>query len=372
MPTTDRIGIIGAGDISAAYLRAARDLKLFEVAAITDLDTDRAAARGREFGVPVLDKAELLALPGLKAVVNLTPPTAHAQVSLEILRSGHHAYSEKPLASQLEEGRALVKEAGTLGLRLGCAPDTFLGAGLQTARAALDAGLIGRPVAFTAFFMGSGPEAWHPNPAFFFQPGAGPLFDMGPYYLTALVNLLGPVARVSGSASRSLEERVAGHETRLGERISVNTPTHVTAQLEFVGGAVGTFISSFDVQASDLPRTEIYGTEATLSLPDPNTFGGPVRLKRSGQGNSGQEWEELPVTRPYRENSRGIGLADLLSAARRGEPHRASGELALHVLEIMQRTLESAEAGHPLEIGSRVERPAALPEQPEWTSAVEI
>ncbi len=363
MPSPHKIGIIGTGDISAAYLRAARDLHLFEVAAITDQDSARAAARAEEFGVSALSQAELLARSDLSAIVNLTPPAAHAQVSLDILRSGHHAYSEKPLAAELADGQALVAEADRLGLRLGCAPDTFLGAGLQTVRAAIDGGLIGRPVAFTAFFMGSGPESWHPNPAFFFQPGAGPLLDMGPYYLTALVNLLGPVTRVSGSAVKALDERVAGHASRLGEKIPVGTPTHVTAQLTFASGVVGTFISSFDVPGSEVPRIEIYGTAGTLSLPDPNTFGGPVRLRRPGHE---VPWEELPITRPYQDNSRGIGLADLLSAADRGVPHRASGHLALHVLEIMHRTLESAETGQPLQIEGTVERPAALPEQPEW------
>jgi len=213
--------------------------------------------------------------------------------------------------------------------------------------------------------MGSGPESWHPNPAFFYQPGAGPLFDMGPYYLTALVNLLGPVTRVSGSAVSAFTERVAGHESRRGERIAVHTPTHVTAQLQ-LGGVPCTFIASFDVPGSEVPRIEIYGTEATISVPDPNTFGGPVRICRLGT----RTWEELPVTRPYAENSRGIGLADLLSAAERGEAHRASGDLAYHVLEVMHRVLESADAGRPLDVHSRPERPAALPEQPEWLQAV--
>ncbi|WP_407542660.1 Gfo/Idh/MocA family oxidoreductase (plasmid) [Deinococcus radiomollis] len=363
-----KVGIIGTGDISAAYLRAARDLKLFEVAAITDLDTLRASARGEEFGVAVLDLPDLLNRSDLSAIVNLTPPAAHAGVSLDILRAGHHAYSEKPLAVTLEDARTLLAEAQLRGLRLGCAPDTFLGAGLQTVREAIDSGLIGRPVAATAFFMGSGPEAWHPNPAFFYQPGAGPLFDMGPYYLTALVNLLGPVVRVSGSAVRAFSERVAGHESRLGECIAVDTPTHVTAQLEFGAGMVGTFIASFDVPGSELPRIEIYGTSATISVPDPNTFGGPVRIRRLGS----RTWEELPITRPYAENSRGIGLADLLSAADRGAPHRASGELAGHVLEIMHRTLESAEVGRPLAVESRPERPAALPPTPEWLEAGQL
>ncbi|WP_425145073.1 Gfo/Idh/MocA family protein [Deinococcus sp.] len=362
-----RVGIIGAGDISAAYLRAAHDLRLFEVAGLCDLDTLRAETRAAEFGVPVLPQADLLALPGLQAIVNLTPPAAHAAVSLDILRSGHHLYSEKPLAVSLEDGAAVLDEARRRGLRVGCAPDTLLGAGFQTARAALDAGLIGRPFAASAFFMGSGPEAWHPNPQFFFQPGAGPLFDLGPYYLSALINLLGPVARVSGSAVRAFAERVAGHPSRLGERVAVNTPTHVTAQLSFESGAAATFLATFDVAGSELPRMELYGTQGTLSVPDPNEFGGPVRIRRAG----GDDWETLPLTRPYQDNSRGIGLADLLSSAARGVAHRAGGELAYHVLEVMTRVLEAAEAGRTLPIESRAPRPDPLPEVPEWlTQAV--
>ena len=359
------IGIIGSGDISAAYLRIARDLKLFQVAAVSDLDTARAQARAQEFGTRAVTQDELLALPEVVAVVNLTPPAAHASVSQAILRAGKHLYSEKPLATDRAGGQAILQEAAARGLKVGCAPDTFLGAGMQTARAALDAGLIGRPVAATAFMMGAGPEAWHPNPAFFFQPGAGPLFDMGPYYLTALINLLGPVRSVSGSAGKALEERVAGHESRRGERIPVNTPTHVTALLDFTGGAAGTLITSFDVQASELPRIEVYGTEGTLSLPDPNTFGGPLRLRRAGA----EAWEELPLTRPFQDNSRGIGLADMLASLDGGEAPRASGELAFHVLDVMISTLEAAEQGRRLDLASHTERPAPLAERPSWLQA---
>ncbi len=359
------IGIIGSGDISAAYLRIARDLKLFQVAAVSDLDTARAQARAEEFGTRAITQEELLALPEVEAVVNLTPPAAHASVSQAILRAGKHVYSEKPLAIRREDGQAILQEAATRGLKVGCAPDTFLGAGLQTAREVLDSGAIGQPVGATAFMMSGGPEGWHPNPAFFFQPGAGPLFDMGPYYLTALVNMLGPVRSVSGSATRALEERVAGHESRRGERIPVNTPTHVTAQLAFESGPHATLITSFDVHASELPRIEIYGTEGTLSLPDPNTFGGPLRLRRKGAA----EWETVTLTRPFQENARGIGLADLLASLDGSEPARASGELAFHVLDVMISTLASAEEGRSVGIESRVERPAPLAAHPAWLAA---
>lgn len=359
------IGIIGSGDISAAYLRVAQELRLFQVAAVSDLDQERARARAQEFGVRACTPDELLALPELSAVVNLTPPAAHASVSEAVLRAGKHLYSEKPLATSRAAGRALLAEATSRGLRLGCAPDTFLGAGLQSARELLDAGAIGTPLAATAFMLSSGPEAWHPNPHFFFQPGGGPLFDMGPYYLTALVNLLGPVRAVTGQAVSAQAERVAGHRTRLGERIPVNTPTHVTGLLDFEAGASATLITSFDVQASELPRIELYGSEGTLSLPDPNTFGGPLRLRRAGA----KDWEEVKLRRPFQKNARGIGLADLLWGLDTGEAPRASGELAYHVLDVMGSVLESAEQGHRLELTSRVERPAPLPEQPAWLAA---
>ncbi|WP_216326916.1 Gfo/Idh/MocA family protein [Deinococcus aestuarii] len=359
---THKIGIVGTGNISAAYLKIARELALFEVRAVTDLDLGRAQAQAAEYGTQAMTRGDLLADPEIVAVVNLTPPAAHAEVSLAALRAGKHVYSEKPLAVEREDGRAILREAEERGLRVGCAPDTFLGAGLQTGRELLDAGIIGRPVAATAFFMGSGPEAWHPSPDFFYQPGAGPLFDMGPYYLTALINMLGGVTRVGGSAVKAFEERVVGSGARQGERIRVNTPTHVTAQLGFGGGQAATFIASFDTPASELPRIEIYGTEGTLSLPDPNTFGGPLRLRRRGD----EEWETVDLTRPFQDNARGIGLADMLDAISRGTPHRASGELAFHVLDVMHTILEAAEQERTLTPTSHAERPEALPAQPAW------
>jgi len=357
-----KIGIIGTGNISAAYLKIARELGVFEVAAITDLDMARAEQQAAEHGTQALSLEALLAHPDIVAVVNLTPPAAHAQVSLSILAAGKHVYSEKPLAVEREDGQAILKAAQERGLRVGCAPDTFLGAGLQTARELLDAGRIGRPVAATAFMMGSGPEAWHPNPDFFYQRGAGPLFDMGPYYLTALINMLGGVSKVSGSAVKALEQRTIGSGERQGQSIQVNTPTHVTAQLTFEGGAAATLITSFDTPASDLPRIEIYGTTGTLSLPDPNTFGGPLKLRLAGE----REWQSIELTRPFQDNARGIGLADMLSAISSGTPQRASGDLAFHVLDVMHTVLEAAEQERTLTLGSRVERPAALSAQPEW------
>lgn len=351
-----RVGVVGAGNISPIYLQAPARFPVLEIVGISDLDLKRAQARVDELGTGrALPLDDLLAAGDVEIILNLTVPGAHAEVSLAALEAGKHVYSEKPLATDLQAGRAVLERAARRGLRVGCAPDTFLGAGLQTARRALDTGLIGEPVAATAFMLGHGPERWHPSPEFFYQPGGGPLFDMGPYYLTALVNLLGPVRRVTASARASFSERVVGSEPG-GRRFPVTTPTHVASVLDFQTGPVATLVTSFDVWDSQVPRIELYGTEGTLSLPDPNTFGGPVLVRRAGAG----EWVPLPLTHPWAENSRGIGLADMVEALRDGRPHRASGELALHVLEVMHASLEASAAGRHIEIESRPARPEAL------------
>lgn len=360
--TPQNVGIVGTGNISAAYLNFARDLGAFRVRAVSDMDMGRAAQVAQEYGVQAMTLDELLADPEIAAVVNLTPPAAHAGVSLAALNAGKHVYSEKPLAVERQEGQAILETARLRGRRVGCAPDTFLGAGIQTAREVLDAGRIGKPVAAAAFFMGSGPESWHPNPEFFYQRGAGPLFDLGPYYLTALVHLLGPVKRVSALATQAGPERVITSQPRSGQRIPVETPTHVAAHLAFADGAVGTLITSFDVPASDTPRLEIYGTEGTLSVPDPNTFGGPLSIRLKGE----EAWTEIPLTRPFADNSRGIGLADMLHAEATGTPHRASGELAFHVLDVMHTILEAASEGRTLSPQSSAGRPAPLEVTPDW------
>jgi predicted dehydrogenase len=353
-----RVGIIGAGNVSNQYLKAARFFRAFTVVAIADLDVERARAQAEAYGVPRAGTAdELLADPEIELVINLTVPSVHATVSTQIIEAGKSVYSEKPLATVRDDAQALLALARERGVRIGCAPDTFLGGGLQTCRKLIDDGWIGRPIAATAFMLNRGMEMWHPDPAFFYQPGAGPLFDLGPYYLTALVNLMGPIAKVAGSAVASFPERIITSQPNFGARIPVGTPTHVTSLLTFASGAVGTLLTSFDVWASELPRMEIYGTEGTLSVPDPNTFGGPVRLKRGGA----DAWSELPLTHGYTDNSRGLGVADMAHALRSGRDHRASGELAFHVLDAMQAILEAAEAERTLKLTSCAERPAPLP-----------
>lgn len=351
------VGLIGAGNISEAYLKISKRFRAFQISAVADLEPARAEARASAHGVRALSVAELLADESLDLVLNLTVPSAHAEVGRAALAAGKHLYSEKPLATEREHGRELLELAERAKRRIGCAPDTFLGAGLQTCRDLVDQGLIGTPIAATAFMMSSGPESWHPNPAFFYQPGAGPLFDMGPYYLTALINLFGPINSVAGSAVIGRKTRPILSEPLRGQLIEVATPTHVSALLEFDSGVVTTLITSMDVPGSELPRIEVYGTEATLSLPDPNTFGGPVRLRRPGD----KTWQDVAIQRPYAENSRGLGLADMAHALAQSRPHRASGELAFHVLDVMQSILDAAEARRTLIVSSRCSKPAALP-----------
>ncbi|MBN1259686.1 MAG: Gfo/Idh/MocA family oxidoreductase, partial [Anaerolineae bacterium] len=270
--------------------------------------------------------------------------------------AGKHVHSEKPLGVTREEGARIIAAATEKGVLVGCAPDTFLGGGQQTARKILDDGWIGAPVAAAAFFMGHGPEAWHPNPFFFYQQGGGPMLDLGPYYVTALVNLLGPITRVTASARISFPERIATSEAHFGARIPVEVPTHVAGVANFANGAIGTLITSFDVWASTLPRIEIYGSEGSLSVPDPNIFGGPVRVRRAGA----TEWTEAPHSHDT-EVGRGIGVADLAYALIMGRKHRANGALAYHVLDVMQAFGEASEQGAHIDIASRCERPAALP-----------
>lgn len=352
------IGIIGTGNISSIYMQAGKVFPNLNIAACADIDQDRARAQAERFGIPKAYSVDaLLSDPEIEIVINLTIPQAHAAVALAALEAGKSVYNEKPLAVSREDGQRILAVAEMHGLRVGCAPDTFLGGGLQTCRALIDQGAIGTPVAATAFMMGHGPEAWHPNPEFFYQPGAGPMFDMGPYYLTALISMLGPIRRISGSAQISFPERIATSKERNGERIAVTTPTHVAGVLDFVGGAVATMITSFDVWGHTMPRIEIYGSEGSLSVPDPNTFGGPVLLRRA-QDN---EWQEVALTHGYTENSRGLGVADMAEAIVQGRPHRANGAMAYHVLDAMHSFLDSSNEDRHITLASTCDQPAPLP-----------
>lgn len=351
------IGVIGCGNISPAYLKAAKTFPILDIRALADANPEAAAKRGAEFGIPSTSVEALLAEPAIDIVVNLTIPKVHVEVGLAAVRAGKHVHSEKPLGITTADARRLIDAAGQRGVRVGCAPDTFLGGAHQTCRALVDEGAIGQPVGGTAFFLCPGHERWHPNPDFYYLEGGGPMLDMGPYYITDLVNLLGPVARVAGMTSRLRDERTITSEPRQGERIPVKTDTHVAGTLQFWSGAVVTIAMSFDVAKHKHKPIELYGTEASLLVPDPNFFGGEI-----ARAVPGEDWEEVATRHPYADgNYRSIGVADMAHAIRAGRPHRASGDLALHVLEVMEAFGRSSEAGTFIDIASRPERPAPLP-----------
>lgn len=352
------IAIVGCGNISEIYFKnLCTVFDNVRVVACADLYADRALAKSAAHGVPVRTLEEILADPTVDIVVNLTTPQGHFPVARQCLLAGKSVYNEKPVALTREEGRALIDLAAKRGVLLGGAPDTFLGAGLQTCRALMDEGVIGVPVGAQAFMLCHGHESWHPDPEFYYKAGGGPMFDMGPYYLTALVSLLGPVRRVTGSARASFPTRTITSAPKKGTVIDVDVPTHVTGVLDFASGVVGTITTSFDVWASSVPHIEIFGSEGTLSVPDPNTFDGVVRLYRA----STKAWEEVPVTRPYAENSRGLGVADLAAALEEKRAARAGGALAYHVLDLMHAMHEASRDGRHVDVESTCEQPAPQP-----------
>ena len=356
--TVTKVGIIGCGTISGIYLKNLTAYEGVEVAACADIDMERARQQAERYRVPrACTVDELLADPAIALIVDLTIPAAHGAVGQQVLEAGKSVYNEKPLAVERASAQGMLDVAHERALHVGGAPDTFLGAGLQTCRQVIDQGTIGTPIAATAFMLGHGPERWHPNPDFFYQPGAGPMFDMGPYYLTALVTLLGPVRRVTGSARISFPERTIGSEPLKGNKITVRTPTHVAGVLDFTSGPIGTIVTSFDIWSHNTPRLEIYGSEGTLSLPEPNPFGGPVRVRLSGE----QEWTDVPLTHGNAANSRGIGVLDMALAMRDGRPQRASGALAYHVLDLMHAVHDASREGRHIDMTSTCERPAPLP-----------
>nr|WP_281352384.1 Gfo/Idh/MocA family oxidoreductase [Phytoactinopolyspora alkaliphila] len=350
------VGIVGLGNISAQYMTTLADLPQLRLVAVADLAHHRAeevaAARG---GVQALDVDQLIAHPAVDVVLNLTVPAAHAEIALQAIAAGKDVYGEKPLAATTAEGTKVVEAALAAGVRVGCAPDTVLGTGTQTARRAIDDGVIGRPVAATATMTTPGHEAWHPNPDFYYQPGGGPLLDMGPYYVTALVTLLGPVADVVGAASHTRASRVIGRGPRAGESIPVAVDSHVTGILRHASGALSTLVMSFDGAKTRAAPIEVHGEEASLTVPDPNQFDGDVLIHRPAH-----DWELLPPSAGYLDGGRGIGLADLALTPTGREP-RANATLALHVLDVMESILRSAEQGAWAAVGTTAERPAPVP-----------
>ena len=357
MTIKTKIGIVGCGNISQVYFQASKKLQVLDLVACADLDMSRAQAKANEHGVRALSVNDLLEQPEIQIVINLTIPKAHGEVGLAALNAGKSIYNEKPLALSRTEGQHMLALAKDKKLLVGGAPDTFLGGGIQTCRKLIDDGAIGEPIAATAFMMGHGHESWHPDPAFYYQPGGGPMFDMGPYYLTALVYLMGPARRVTGSTRITFPERTITSKPKYGEKITVRVPSHVAGVMDFANGAVGTLITSFDVWGHSLPPIEIHGTEGSLSVPDPNTFGGPVKIRKAGE----REWREVALTHGYAEQYRGLGVADMASALQTGRAHRANGELTYHVLDIMQAFHDASDAGQHILLQSTCAQPSALP-----------
>jgi len=353
-----RVGIVGAGTISGQYSATLARLSRVAVTAVADLNPARARLLAdRHPGARAVDLPDLYADPDVDVVLNLTTPNQHAAVALASIAAGKHVYGEKPLAANGADGLAVVEAAASAGVRVACAPDTVLGTGLQTARAAVDAGEIGVPHAATAFMTVPGHERWHPDPEFYYQPGGGPLLDMGPYYLTALVQLLGPVRRVVGMSSRPRTERTIGAGPRAGTSFGVDIDTHVTGVLEHAGGALTTLIMSFDIWDTHLPFLELYGSAGSLSLPDPNYFDGDVRLRTAGS----EAWTLLPPRAGYAGAGRGVGLLDLAEALAGDRPHRAAADVALHVLDVMEAIQASARGGASVPVHSTCRRPDSVP-----------
>lgn len=352
------VGIIGCGKISSIYMENCLKFEAIRLVACADLDLERAAEKAAEYGIPkACSPEELLADPEVELVINLTIPAAHASVCLQALNAGKHVYVEKPLAVTREEGRQVLQLAAEKGLRVGCAPETFYGAGIQTCLKLIRGGVIGRPVAATAFMLSRGHESWHPDPEFYYRAGGGPMFDMGPYYLTALIQLMGPIKQITGLTGKALAERTITSSKKYGEKIAVEVPTHVAGLLEFEEGAIATLVTSFDIfGGSTLPPIEIYGTKGTLKVPDPNTFGGKVEYRLAGE----TEWTEQPLLFGYEENSRGIAAADMAYAIRSGRAHRASGELAYHVLEAMWAFHDSSDGKRHYAMQSTCQVPAPM------------
>ncbi|OPH56164.1 oxidoreductase [Paenibacillus ferrarius] len=354
-----KVGIIGCGNISAIYMKNIPQFEHLELIACADIDMGRAAARAEEFNIPhAYSVQELLQDASIDIVINLTIPAVHAEVCIQVLEAGKHVYVEKPLAVTREEGLQILEVAQRQGLLVGSAPDTFLGGGIQTCAKLINDGWIGTPIAATAFMMGKGHEHWHPDPEFYYAKGGGPMFDMGPYYLTALVALLGPIRRVTGSTNISFPERTIQSEKKRGQKIAVETPTHIAGVLDFHSGAIATLVTSFDIMGgTQLPNIEIYGSQGSLRVPDPNNFGGPVMIRKNGS-----DWEPIPLSHGYKDNSRGLGVAAMAEALITGEQdaHRANGELAYHVLEAMHGFHDASDSGRHYVMRSSCEKPAPL------------
>lgn len=349
------VGIIGCGNISSTYMKNIPKFDNLTLKACADLDIKKAREQAKKFGIPeVYMVEEMLADEEIDLIINLTIPKAHAEVSLQALAANKHVYIEKPLAVTRTEGQEILAFASEKNLLVGGAPDTFLGAGIQTVIDLIERGEIGKPIGASAFMIGRGHEHWHPDPAFYYKEGGGPMFDMGPYYLTALIAMLGPIEEISGSVTMSYPERTILSEPKFGEKITVETPTHLSGTIDFASGAIGIITTSFDAfGGTSLPPIEIYGSEGTIIVPDPNTFGGPVKLRKKDAA----DFIEVPLIHPHDEDSRGLGVMDMAEAILDKRKHRANGLLTYHVLEAMHGFHESSENRTFYKMQSTCERP---------------
>ncbi|GAB4387204.1 MAG: Gfo/Idh/MocA family oxidoreductase [Phycisphaerales bacterium] len=339
------IGVVGCGAISSVYLEELARSKVVQVTALADRDMARAQAAASRWGGVAMSVEGLLASAEVDLVLNLTTPEAHEPLAMRAIEAGKHVYNEKPLCIDPAAGRALLQRAEAKGVRVGCAPDTVLGAGIQTSRQLVAEGVIGKVVGGVAFMLCPGHESWHPDPAFYYRRGGGPVLDMGPYYVTALVSILGPVRMVHSVASRTRAKRTITSEPNRGRIIDVEVPTHCVGMLEFGCGACVSITLSFDVHRSHCRNIELWGTQGTIAVPDPNTFAGPVRVFRQG----GDDWSEADLVDAPVHNARGVGVEDMALAISEGRAHRCSGRLALHVLEVM--TALTCSGSTPIDAG---------------------
>ncbi|MEV5883859.1 Gfo/Idh/MocA family oxidoreductase [Streptomyces sp. NPDC052020] len=353
------VGIVGCGDIFQRYVRGLRQFPELRIVRCADILPDRAARAASEQAIPATGSTdELLQDPAVDLVLNLTPPLAHAHVSLAAIEAGKHVYTEKPLAADLADAARLVTRAAQRGVRIGTAPDTFLGRSCQMALQAIQAGDIGEVIGATAFVRHSRAERWHPDPGFLFRPGGGPVLDLGPYTLTQLVACLGPVREVAATSRVGAPERTVITPGVPSHTIRVEVPTHAGALLRFASGVIATVVMSFDIWQTDLPFVEIYGTRGTLSLPNPAKFTGEARIRRHDDDDW---WVPAAPTAPVtsQQYTRGLGVADLARSLACGRPHRATADLGLHVLEVL-RAIEDAGPTTVQMIDSTCERPPAL------------
>ena len=355
------IAVVGCGTISDEYLRNLTSFPDLTVLFCADLDLTRAKDQAARYGVGASGTlAQALEYPGVELVVNLTLPSAHAEVASAAVAAGLHVWNEKPLTTEPASGRALLAQAERAGVRVGCAPDTVLGAGLQTARRLISEGAIGAPQTALTLMQSPGPESWHPSPEFLFQPGAGPLFDLGPYYFSALAAIFGPASRVAAVGRQAAATRVIGSGPKAGTEFGVEVPTHVGALVEYEGGGAASLMFSFDSPLSRQGFVEITGTEGTMAVPDPNRFDGDIKIH--GRDHERGHWETIPSAGA--SAGRGLGVLDLARGLRTGIPHRATGQLAEHVLEVMVAVQASLEGAAFKPVDSAFVVPPPLPE--EW------